>query len=607
MSTQQKKPPFSRRLLSLAAIAATSALTGCTPGANMPASTAGPAADRVAISQTTTALPLSRPQPGNPTFRYGEPLTGFTSANFVGASRCALCHGNLRDRDGNDMSINNHWRSTMMANAAKDPFWQAKVASETTRHPAIKKVIEEKCVSCHMPMAWTQFNAEKKNDDPATSAAPYEAFVDHDHGLHQAAMDGVSCSLCHQIRDHELGTPNSFSGKYTVDTAAIPPDRPAFGPYGETVAEPMQTSIGFTPLFGSHTNDSALCATCHTLYTPYLDGKGNIAGEFPEQTPYLEWLHSDFGLPTDRRRTIDETGGPERLCQDCHMPHSQSGGVMIALPAPKEATEKDHFSQHHFVGGNILLLNIMQDNLEALGISASTRRLEETKERTARLLQEQTAALTFRDGAITTDTLTVTVAVESKVGHKFPTGFPSRRAWLHFTVQDASGALVFESGRPDPDGRVTGDDGDEKMDYEPHHDLITSPDQVQIYESVMHDTDNKVTFTLLRAAGYIKDNRLLPRGFDKATADRDIAVQGEAAADPNFSGGGDQVTYAVPLGRTKGPYTVTAELLYTPISRAFMADLTRDRGVNEVDRFLDYYDKADKRPTAVAAVRGVIR
>ena len=142
----------------------------------------------------------------------GGPLAYFTEPDFVGSSRCAVCHTDLKDSQGNDMSITNHWRSTMMANAAKDPLWQAKVASEVFRNPAIKDVIEKKCVTCHMPMDWTQQNALSKVYQ-ADQGGVFAGFLKDSSQLHAAAMDGVSCSLCHQIEDKNLGEKAGFSGK----------------------------------------------------------------------------------------------------------------------------------------------------------------------------------------------------------------------------------------------------------------------------------------------------------------------------------------------------------------------------------------------------------
>jgi hypothetical protein len=70
---------------------------------------------------------------------------------------------------------------------------------------------------------------------------------------------------------------------------------------------------------------------------------------------------------------------------------------------------------------------------------------------------------------------------------------------------------------------------------------------------------------LLTGVRYLKDNRLLPTGFDKQTASKDIAVIGEAADDPNFVAGSDLVRYSVNLGNTQGPFHVEAELWYQPI------------------------------------------
>ncbi|MCF6291653.1 MAG: hypothetical protein L3J03_11745 [Desulfobacterales bacterium] len=528
--------------------------------------------------------------------RAGRGLADFLSGNFTGSSRCAACHDLLEDRGGNAMSISGHWRSTMMANAARDPLWLAKVSSEVSRNPALQKVIEEKCVTCHMPMAATE--ARGKGEKVALAGA---GFLAPDSLLHQAAMDGVSCSLCHQIQDRNLGEKAGFSGRYTVDIQGRPPQRMLFGPYQGPESKTMRKSVGYTPGYGSHLNDSALCATCHTLYTPYVDAAGKVVGEFPEQTPFLEWKHSDFGAGDRQRHDIGMNPGPGRTCQECHMPFSLEGGVKIANYGPPGTRPKDPFAQHHFVGGNVFMLNLLQDNSRTLGITASTAKLEDSRQRTIVQLRNDTAEIVIAEARMVGGELLTGVAVVNKVGHKFPTGFPTRNAWIHLTVTSGDGELVFESGRPLADGRISGNDADRNQaTFEPHYTLITSPDQVQIYETIMGNSDGAVTHTLLRAAAYLKDNRLLPRGFDKDTAQADIGVYGRAAADPDFTGGSDRITYQIKANGRPGPFLVQAELLYRPLTYSFIKDLREDRHLPLVERFIRQYDRADKRPVTVA-------
>ena len=127
------------------------------------------------------------------------------------------------------------------------------------------------------------------------------------------------------------------------------------------------------------------------------------------------------------------------------------------------------------------------------------------------------------------------VDVRNLTGHKFPTGYPSRRAWLHVTVRSGD-ALVFESGAVDGTGAIRGNDNDvDPRRYEPHYEQITQSDQVQIYEPILGDRSGTPTTGLLTATQYLKDNRLLPRGFEKSTAPAEIAVYGLAANDADFS------------------------------------------------------------------------
>jgi len=246
------------------------------------------------------------------------------------------------------------------------------------------------------------------------------------------------------------------------------------------------------------------------------------------------------------------------------------------------------------------MVDILKSNGTDLGITAEAVHLDDTIARTMIQLQENTGTVTS-SASIDGDLLTADMVVSNLAGHKFPSGFPSRRTWLHVVVTNGLGETIFESGKPLANGLIEGNDSDlDSTMFEPHHDSITSGDQVQIYEAVMLNTDGAVTWTLLRAASYAKDNRLLPDGFDKETAAADFAVIGNAEADTDFVGGQDQVSYVVStLGET-GPFTVTVDLLFQSVSYPFMANLKED-GTALVNRFADQYDLADKTPIVLDA------
>jgi hypothetical protein len=535
-----------------------------------------------ATAPMPSPTPTVVPQPG-------LPLTRFTTSDFSGSGTCATCHTSLTDSTGHNVSIDAHWRSTILANAAKDPLFQANVSSEVARTPALQAVIEDKCANCHMPMAYTQAVV-----DGTSTAILDSGFLSPTNTLHPAAMDGVSCTLCHQIQDAHLGQPESFSGNFQIDTATEPPDRLIFGPFPEPEQSLMRLAVGYTPVEGHQTTDSALCATCHTLYTPVVDAAGNVVGQFPEQTGYLEWKHSQYG----------DGVGQDQICQQCHMPEADGPVVISVVPGGLPA--RSPFAQHHLVGGNTLILEILRSHVDELGLTTSTTLLSDTLTRSIDLLQMRAASLSIVEAQLDGDTLAVVLRIENRAGHKFPTGFPSRRAWVHLTVADATGAVVFESGRPQADGSIAGNNADEDpATYEPHYDVISRTNQVEIYESVMRDTSGQVTYTLLRGAGYAKDNRLLPAGFDKTTASQDFAVYGQAAQDENFVGGADQISYQVDMRGYSEPFTVLAELLYQSVSYRFVQDL-RQVSSPLIVRFSGYYDEADKTPATVVAIQQTV-
>jgi len=164
--------------------------------------------------------------------------------------------------------------------------------------------------------------------------------------------------------------------------------------------------------------------------------------------------------------------------------------------------------------------------------------------------------------------------VENLAGHKLPTAYPSRRAWLHVVVKDASGVTIFESGALDSAGRIVGNDNDaDGTRFEPHHAMLATPGEVQIYEAVLGDAQGRVTTGLLSATTYLKDNRILPRGFDKTKAAAEVAVRGDALADRDFVGGADRVGLSIVLPKDTTPTSLYAELVYEPIGYRWAENL----------------------------------
>src|SRR3982074_2897784 len=235
---------------------------------------------------------------------------------------------------------------------------------------------------------------------------------------------------------------------------------------------------------------------------------------------------------------------------------------------------------------------MLQDHRDDLATEALPEEMDAAMKRTAEFLKTQAAKVTITRMDPTPNGLAVEVHVENLGGHKLPTAYPSRRAWLHFTVKDGNGRVVFESGALNPDGSIIGNDNDEDpLKFEPHYREITSSQEVEIYETILKDSEGKVTTGLLHAVGYLKDNRLLPHGFDKATANKDIAVTGDAANDPGFTDSGVSGGYGVSDWTGPGPFRVEEELCVKPVC-VRCADNRGPRTAKEPQRMVRYYEEA---------------
>ena len=500
---------------------------------------------------------------------------------FHTSDRCIACHNGLKTKEGEDVSIGFDWRASIMANASRDPYWQASVRRESIDHPEAKPDIENECSVCHMPITHLQAKVDGRKSE-IFSHLPFNP----DNKDNAAAEDGVSCSVCHQAGSEKLGTPASFNGEFVVEPAPTKDDRPEYGPFDIDAAHKriMESSTGgFVPTEADHIRDSALCGSCHTLITVARGKDGKEIGSLPEQMPYLEWRHSDY----PKRNT----------CQSCHMPEVNEAVPVTALfGQPREGLHR-----HVFVGANFFMQQLLNNYRQDLSVAALPQELTMSANRTANFLRSQAARVSIRNVESTPGGLCLEVFVENLTGHKLPTAFPSRRAWLHVTVRDRSGHTVFESGALNADGSIVGNDNDaDPLRFEPHYREITSADQVEIYEPILKDSANHVTTGLLSAIGYIKDNRLLPSGFNKETAEKDIAVVGGAANDPGFNDKGSLVQYSISTGAAAGPFHVEAELWYQPIGFRWAHNLGPYHAM-EPQRFLGYYQSMSAATAVVLA------
>ncbi len=468
---------------------------------------------------------------------------------FSTSGNCAFCHNTdfgVNTVKGKDVSQSSQWRSTMMANAFKDPFFRAKVDAElaSVKDKNIQKAAADLCLKCHAPMGFTQSGFENKQGEYSFEKANGDPL----------ANDGVSCTVCHQIQPANFGSPQSFAGGYLIKN-----DRLIFGPYKDVLSRPMSNHEDFSPLYGAHITKSELCATCHTVITPKVTEDDKLNGVFFEQTPYLEWKNSVF---------------PESdiNCQSCHMP-AAGEPVDIASRPPWDTTKRAPFFYHQFVGGNVTMQKIFSKNTQTLNLNSPASFYEEKMKESEENLKSISLSL-GAEAKLEGSRLDVKVKLENQAGHKLPSGIPFRRMWVHFTLKDESGNVLFESGGYDKDGNIIGQD----KNYEQHYDIISNPDQVQIYEAVMADAKGSSTFSLLKADKYIKDNRIPPSGFTSKHPSYDTtAIFGNAKDDPNFNkdskgeegSASDIITYRIE--NLKGnKFVIEAEVLYQTLNPAML-------------------------------------
>lgn len=503
---------------------------------------------------------------------------------FATAGTCDGCHGS--DPQGQalvtpgmeDVNPIDDWVSTMMANSARDPFWRAQVSHEVITNPMHQVALEDKCTSCHAPMG--RYSHYWESGQPTYSIAQMTTDT--------FGLDGVSCLACHA---QSTGSTIEFSGAINFDTT-----RQIYGQYPGPTTGPMAITIGFDVAYGPHIQESERCASCHTLVTQSVDLNGNFTGKsFFEQSTYHEWLNSSYPMM-----------GSE--CRTCHIPEINENVIISSNYTG--LSPRRPYGKHHFQGANVFMLRMMREYRDSLDIAADTVSFDSTISRTERMLRQQTLEMQLTEAYRTADTVAFDLELTNLAGHKFPSGYPSRRAIVEFVVRDRNGDTLFASGVTGADYEVIGQDAG----YEPHYNTINDPGQAQIYEFIMGDANGNVTTTLERADTLLKDNRLVPLGFTTTHSVYDTTLMGGAVlSDPDFNldgtvegSGADVVHYRIPMAGYTDSLVITARVWYQTVRPGWLDEMFANTST-EIDRFKSWFQQSDRSNVLVGEiVRGQV-
>ena len=572
------------------------------------------------------------------------------------------------------------WRTSPMGLAGRDPIFFAQLASETqTFHPGKKAFVETTCLGCHGILGQRQFELDNVLAGKAcgdfrremVAAVPYppgDAQAKHaDYGA--LARDGISCAACHRAvfnthtlakvkdlpqnkcvieRQEQLNTPAGLTGFAATFTGSFfvgPPDA-IYGPFKSPKPVPMQHALGITPEYVADFAAPELCGSCHTVHLPVLH-RDEVVGYIYEQTTYPEWLFSSFRTDAPPATGLTYKAGSDPAdCGDCHMKNREADGKPTVskiasiqehttFPAAENALGADAidlepregFARHTLAGLNVFLINMAQQFPDIFGIPTIDPMLGQkglppllrTEQAMLDQADNEVAGIDVVKTSVADGNLTATVAINNKVGHKFPSGVGFRRAFVEFEVLDRLGQTLWASGRTNGAGVIVDGAGQPiagelwwaddcsarlspgKPQFQPHFQTVSRQDQAQIYqELVVSPADvaapqcgkdpvpgGDLTTSFLSICGNVKDNRLLPKGFEglekrielAKSIGADALLAEEAGAhhvgdDPHYkTGGGDAYDYAIPLADIPGkPASVRATLHYQAIPPFYLQD-----------------------------------
>ncbi len=444
------------------------------------------------------------------------------------ALSCSYCHGNYNA----DMEPYERWSASMMAQAARDPVFQAclTIANQDAGEAG------EICIRCHAPGGWL----EGRSSPPDMSA-----FIDRD-------FDGVSCNFCHRMVNPKF-VPGESPDVDADILAALPsaPGEPHSGQFVVDIWDRRRGPFDLGPDFFYHDwlqsafhRRSTLCATCHDVSNPAFtrqsDGSyalgpldqrhpGDKFTQFPLERTFSEWKMSAFAAgPIDMGGRF---GGNQRAvstCQDCHMPKTTGTACAPSLGG----AHRNDLPLHDFNGANSWVLDAIRSLYPDSETGLSAASVAAAKARNAAMMAAASDLSVSQSGA------SLNIRIINQTGHKLPTGYPEgRRMWINVRFLDARGALVQEHGA-----------------YDAATATLSAAD-TKVYEGVLGIGRDVALATGLPEGPsfhfalnnrWLLDNRIPPRGFTNAGfASVQAEPVGYTYADGQYW---DDTAYMIPPG-----------------------------------------------------------
>jgi hypothetical protein len=426
----------------------------------------------------------------------------------------------------------------------------------------------------------------------------------------------------------------------------------------------MEHATGLKPKHDDFLKSSQLCGTCHTVSLPAVDRPLDSQHPDPhsdellkceavplfkgfrhhvEQATYLEWLNSQYENEINKQNPLAKS------CQDCHMSRGlkdERNGIDIQQIRTRIAAVQDTtypeaenlapadqldprihyqgFRRHNFSGLNSFLLEMFNQFDDVLGVpktdymTGSKQDLAHAVDSISQTARGEVASVEVTAQREKSNRITARVVVQNKAGHRFPSGVGFRRAFLELAVVETAapggperivwasgrtnelGVLLGAEGRPLPTEFFDRDPRSGQQRYQKHHEVITSPDEVQVYETLLRNAKGEFTTSFVRGCETVKDNRLLPKGWKKEGPGPALAgcfleatyPDPETAKAPRYAdgSGSDEVTYRIELpgGVDPSRLQVRATLYYQAIPPNFLRNLFETAPDGPATRRLHY-------------------